>query len=693
MLRNVFTDPDAPATTKAKAKTATAFIDAPRSKKVDDFGFPLHRARVVVLMSLSDGKTKQLQRLYTKAENNKPGQKGDAKSKELYEKPDAFPSEPGEAGGQPRAEPEPVHGQRAHGARAIPRLRRAAFRARHSQRVSPAALPDPLGPRTAPLSLGRRRSRPGRGRARGRGARRAGLAESPLQKGRHGVEGARGGRAAAARSVRGTPRGGGGSAGAGDPADRRGAAQLGGLPEGLFGGGRARSFPGESRPPPAGSRAPLPPLETPPGRRAEARGAGGPTGGPGPPPALPPLVIGGAAAAPPVELSGEESPPPPSRRGAAPWDVFRFATLAAELRVLAPQRADVLARHALSEQAIVSLEATFAARFAAEPLVAADFRRLVSHAEVRLRSVVARAAERGGPPSVRRPPPPPEAPWSRAIASRPPAALTETADLGSVLPRAAVPFAPGAEAASSAGAQSPATPRDKPASARAPPSCPRPARRRRSPVHSALPRPAKPRHHRAEPRSEGPGAALRRGQSPASVALVAATSAGGQASFARPDSPAPGRTERGASVRKAEEEPPRQDQHEPRGAPGETPAAKAPPKAPEPAPTPPLPLERHASLHAELATYPERRAAVLLRYQVDERALGEADRAFKQRFAEDPTLHRRWQCRSVHDLRGLATRTAVSSATSRASASAARPSPRGASAEKPGRSARSRGPS
>lgn len=90
--RNVFTDPDASAAVKAKAKTATAFIDAPRTKKVDDFGVPLHRARVVVLTSLSDGKAKQLQRLYTKAENNKPGQKGDAKSKELYEKPDSFPT-------------------------------------------------------------------------------------------------------------------------------------------------------------------------------------------------------------------------------------------------------------------------------------------------------------------------------------------------------------------------------------------------------------------------------------------------------------------------------------------------------------------------------------------------------------------------------------------------------------------------
>ncbi len=89
--RDVFVDSKASAAAKAKAKSATAMLNAPRSQKVDDFGVPLHRARVVVLTSLSDGSAKQVQRLYTKAENNKPGDKGDAKSKELYEPAEAFP--------------------------------------------------------------------------------------------------------------------------------------------------------------------------------------------------------------------------------------------------------------------------------------------------------------------------------------------------------------------------------------------------------------------------------------------------------------------------------------------------------------------------------------------------------------------------------------------------------------------------
>jgi hypothetical protein len=360
-----------------------------------------------------------------------------------------------------------------------------------------------------------------------------------------------------------------------------------------------------------------------------------------PPPALPPLVIGGAAALAPPGLSGKENPPPPSRREAAPWDVFRFATLAAELRVLAPQRADVLARHALSEEAIVSLEATFAARFAAEPLVAADFRRLVSHAEVRLRSVVARAAERGGPPSVRRPPPPPEAPWSRAIASRPPAALTETADLGSVLPRAAVPFAPSAEAARPPVPSRPAALGDKPAlgtgtaflpEARA--AAPKPVTLPfRAPPHLTTTAPSLGPKGPALPFAEGkalpPSLSSRPpppAEKPPSLGQTAPLRDAPKEAlpFGKPKKSALARTNMNLAV------------------PREMFAAKAPPKAPEPAPTPPLPLERHASLHAELATYPERRAAVLLRYQVDERALGEADRAFKQRFAEDPALHRRW---------------------------------------------------
>jgi hypothetical protein len=89
--RDVSVDAKASAEKKAQAKMASAFMSAPRTKKVDEFGTPLARARFIALTSLGNGKVKQAQRLYTKAENNKPGTTGAATSKELLEPADGVP--------------------------------------------------------------------------------------------------------------------------------------------------------------------------------------------------------------------------------------------------------------------------------------------------------------------------------------------------------------------------------------------------------------------------------------------------------------------------------------------------------------------------------------------------------------------------------------------------------------------------
>ncbi len=76
---------------KAQARTATTMINAPRTKKVDDFGVPLPRKQYFVLGDASDGRAKQVQRSFTEASNNKPGDVGPAVSKEVVEPAGAFP--------------------------------------------------------------------------------------------------------------------------------------------------------------------------------------------------------------------------------------------------------------------------------------------------------------------------------------------------------------------------------------------------------------------------------------------------------------------------------------------------------------------------------------------------------------------------------------------------------------------------
>lgn len=82
---------DATAEKKEKAKVAKAVMDAPRTKKIDEFGTPLHRERYLIIGSLADGQVKQVQRAYTKTRNNEPGSTKPAESYMAVEPDGAVP--------------------------------------------------------------------------------------------------------------------------------------------------------------------------------------------------------------------------------------------------------------------------------------------------------------------------------------------------------------------------------------------------------------------------------------------------------------------------------------------------------------------------------------------------------------------------------------------------------------------------
>ena len=72
-----------------------------------------------------------------------------------------------------------------------------------------------------------------------------------------------------------------------------------------------------------------------------------------------------------------------------------YADIVAEVSIPRSNRAQVLARHDLGEAAFVAVEAVWNGRFAADALLARDFRRLVAHSTARRR-----AAESSNPPAA-----------------------------------------------------------------------------------------------------------------------------------------------------------------------------------------------------------------------------------------------------------------------------------------------------
>ncbi|WP_437798695.1 hypothetical protein [Sorangium sp. So ce693] len=82
---------DTPPEIKAKLQPATTMMSASRETKVDDLGLPLRRMRLLILGALADGKVAQVQRVRTKAINNKPGETGQVRSINEELPPGAFP--------------------------------------------------------------------------------------------------------------------------------------------------------------------------------------------------------------------------------------------------------------------------------------------------------------------------------------------------------------------------------------------------------------------------------------------------------------------------------------------------------------------------------------------------------------------------------------------------------------------------
>ncbi|AGP39451.1 hypothetical protein [Sorangium cellulosum] len=83
---------DTPPERKTKLQQATTMMSGSRATKVDDLGLPLRRKRLLILGSLADGKVKQVQRVRTRALNNKPGETGPPRSIDEELPEGAFPA-------------------------------------------------------------------------------------------------------------------------------------------------------------------------------------------------------------------------------------------------------------------------------------------------------------------------------------------------------------------------------------------------------------------------------------------------------------------------------------------------------------------------------------------------------------------------------------------------------------------------
>ncbi len=338
-----------------------------------------------------------------------------------------------------------------------------------------------------------------------------------------------------------------------------------------------------------------------------------------PPPALPALQIGRHALAPAAVDAETEAAPE-----ALGWDLWRWASVQAELRVFTAHRGAVLSRHDLDEPSYSALEAGFVAVLAQDAQLRADYARLFGHAERRLR-----AFADGPPPSRRAPrskrlPPVVEDPPAPAASPSPSRDLRETAQLDQVLLRAALPFAQ----ASSASAPRVHYIRTRSALSGQTGDLPKLAARPTLPF-SAPNKLATTAPTVDVPREALPFAKPKSKLAKTNMALNVPRHLFTQTSETKPPAPTP-----------APSTPPPPRASLAPAAPASTappPRASTPPEA-----ALPMPLLRHASLHAELALFPQKRAEVLVRYRVDEDELSRADRYFRERFAQEPELYRAW---------------------------------------------------
>jgi hypothetical protein len=90
--QDVYVGSKASAEQKMKARTATAVMSAPRTKKIDEFGVPLNRQCYLVIGSLADGQVTQVQRRATHTEGNQQGSTKKARSFQEVEPGQAVPA-------------------------------------------------------------------------------------------------------------------------------------------------------------------------------------------------------------------------------------------------------------------------------------------------------------------------------------------------------------------------------------------------------------------------------------------------------------------------------------------------------------------------------------------------------------------------------------------------------------------------
>ena len=386
-----------------------------------------------------------------------------------------------------------------------------------------------------------------------------------------------------------------------------------------------------------------------------------------------------------------------------------YAEIVAELGIPRANRIRVLAGHDLGEVAFVALEAVWSGRFAADALLAQDFRRLVAHSTARRRAV--ENSNRPGAPrplSLREEAPSVVVPSVvapselRVALQRVVPALAGTAlALDFDLPRGpALPFVEGAGAAVIPGdppaqapkivrpavnlggtalavdvPRGPALPfaRSLEASVVDPPrvasgALPRSVNLGGTALAVDVPRgPALPFSPgallapgiaftaEAEPKTARPAAKL------GGTALAVDVPSGPALPFASAGSPAPEPASAGNEARAPLPEVAKRsklaglsfgltipkDLPLARGVPAADPAAAAPEmltadRGSAPAPPPPLTLEQHASLCAELSFAPEREAEILARYWLTAEAKGLVDQFYRERVGESVEVRAAW---------------------------------------------------
>jgi hypothetical protein len=372
-----------------------------------------------------------------------------------------------------------------------------------------------------------------------------------------------------------------------------------------------------------------------------------------------------------------------------------YAEIVSELAVPRANRFRVLAGHYLGEAEFVAMEALWSARFAADALLAQDFRRLVAHSTARRRAVESShrpAARAMAPRPVEIPifEAPPEAPPGAVVVlRRAPSPLAGTA-LALDVPRGpALPFAEGAVSISLLA--EPAAREEKSArpsvnlggtalaldvprgpalpfargveASSADPARIEPVVRSGAahlggtalaldvPRGPALPfaegdvaAPAVASSAAVEPRIARPASKL--GGTALAVDVPSGPAlpfARGAAADAKPPLPAVAKRSKLAGLSFGLTIP--KDLPVARGAPAavapEIPAA-TPGSAPAPPPPPPLTLEQHASLCAELSFAPDKGAEILARYRLSAEAKTLVDQFYRERVGESAEVRAAW---------------------------------------------------